>query len=230
MSTRHLLLNFACAVAFGLGQGLAADAPTVSPKPAVEAPKAAVEAPKPAAKPATKPTPAAKGSERPKVVAPTGPTFDTYRLIGDRNIFNPNRVGRSTRSSEERPPRTDVISFVGTMQYEKGLFAFFDSPDSSYRKTLKEGGVVGKFTVKAIAADGVELERDAKSLTLKMGQQLRRPEGGEWTVIGAEIARSDARAAEAAATPGPMAPPPIPADASDALRRLMEKRQQQLKQ
>lgn len=223
MTTRHLLLRFVVAVVFAVGPSLAAEAPTV---PA----KSAVEATKPPAKPATKPTPPAKGAVRPKVVAPTGPTFETYRLIGDRNIFNPNRVGRISRSAEERPLRTDIISFVGTMQYEKGLFAFFDSPDSSYRKTLKEGGVVGKFKVKAIAADSVELERDAKSLTLKMGQQLRRPEGGEWSVIGAEIARSEARAAEAAAAPVPMAPPPIPADASEALRRLMEKRQQQLKQ
>lgn len=227
MNPRHLLLNFAIAVACGVAPGLAADAPSVAPKPAVETPKPAA---KPAPKPVTKPASAAKGAERPKVVVPTGPTFETYRLIGDRNIFNPNRIGRSSRSSEERAPRTDVISFVGTMQYEKGLFAFFDSPDSSYRKTLKEGGVVGKFTVKAITADSVELERDAKPLTLKMGQQLRRPEGGEWSVIGADIVRSEARAVEAAAAPVPVGPPAIPADASEALRRLMEKRQQQLKQ
>ena len=49
-------------------------------------------------------------------------------------------------------------------------------------------------------------------------------------MIGAEIVRSEARAAEAAANPGPGTPLAIPADASDALRRLMEKRQQQLKQ
>ena len=214
-----LLVALACAV----GSAVAADAPKVSAAPVVEAAK-------PAAKPAPKPSAAAKSSERPKVVAPAGPTFETYRLIGDRNIFNPNRVGRSSRSAEAPAPRADVITFVGTMQYEKGLFAFFDSPDAAYRKALNEGGALGKFTVKSITADSVELERDAQPLTLKMGQQLRRPDGGEWSVVGAEIVRSEARAAEAAANPGPGAPLAIPADASDALRRLMEKRQQQLKQ
>ena len=218
-----LLVALACAV----GSAVAADAPKVSAAPVVEAAK---PAPKPTAKPTPKPSAAAKSSERPKVVAPAGPTFETYRLIGDRNIFNPNRVGRSSRSAEAPAPRADVITFVGTMQYEKGLFAFFDSPDAAYRKALNEGGALGKFTVKSITADSVELERDAQPLTLKMGQQLRRPDGGEWSVVGAEIVRSEARAAEAAANPGPGAPLAIPADASDALRRLMEKRQQQLKQ
>lgn len=225
MNPRHFFsyVSLACAV----GSAVAADAPKVSAAPVVEAAK---PAPKPAAKPTTKPSSAAKSSERAKVVAPAGPSFETYRLIGDRNIFNPNRIGRSTRTSDTPAPRTEVISFVGTMQYEKGLFAFFDSPDAAYRKALNEGAALGKFTVKAITADTVELEREAKPLTLKMGQQLRRPEGGEWSVVGAEIVRSEARAAEAAANPGPGAPLAIPADASDALRRLMEKRQQQLKQ
>lgn len=224
MNPRHFFsyVSLACAV----GSAVAADAPKVSTAPVVEAAK---PAPRPAAKPTTKPSSAAKSSERAKVVAPAGPTFETYRLIGDRNIFNPNRVGRS-RSAETPAPRTEVISFVGTMQYEKGLFAFFDSPDAAYRQAVNEGGALGKFTVKSITADSVELEREAKPLTLKMGQQLRRPDGGEWSVVGAEIVRSEARAAEAAANPGPGAPIAIPADASDALRRLMEKRQQQLKQ
>ena len=211
MNPRHFLPFLAFAAAVGATWVIAADAQ------------------KPAAKPA-KPSSGKGAAPVVKAAAPAGPSFETYRLIGDRNIFNPNRVGRSSRSSDAPAPRTDVISFVGTMQYEKGLFAFFDSPDSNYRKTLKTGGTVGKFTVKAISADSVELERDDKPVTLKMGQQLRRPEGGDWTLIGAEKVRSEARAAEAAANPGPGAPPVIPADASDALRRLMEKRQQQLKQ
>lgn len=218
MNTLHSLSALALALALACGVGFAAE---VSPAPA----KPAVAEPKPAAKTTTK----SKSADRAKVATPTGPTFDTYRLIGDRNIFNPNRVSRS-RSSETPLPRTEVISFVGTMQYEKGLFAFFDSPDTAYRKALNEGGALGKFTVKGITADSVELERESQPIALKMGQQLRRPEGGEWSVIGAEIVRSEARAAEAAANPGPGSPIAIPADASEALRRLMEKRQQQLKQ
>ena len=167
---------------------------------------------------------------RVNAAAPAIASFDAFRLIGDRNIFNPNRVGRSSRSADEAPPRVDTISFVGTMEYEKGLFAFFDSPDSIYRKALHEGETIGPFTVKTITADAVDLVRDAKPVSLRMGQQLRRPAGGDWSVIAADVVRTEARAAEAASAPASSAPPAIPADASETLRRLMELRQKQLKQ
>jgi hypothetical protein len=163
------------------------------------------------------------------VVSPTVAGFEAFRLISDRNIFNPNRIGRSSRNSDDPPPRVDVISFVGTMDYEKGLFAFFDSPDGAYRKALHEGDTIDKFTVKNITANSVDLVRDPKPFTLRMGQQLRRPIGGDWTLIGEDVVRQEARAAEAAAAAS-SAPPAIPADASEALRKLMERRQQQLKQ
>ena len=44
------------------------------------------------------------------------------------------------------------------MQYEKGLFAFFDSPDAGYRKALHDGDAIAQFTVTRITADGVELD------------------------------------------------------------------------
>ena len=153
--------------------------------------------------------------------ADTGSTasFASFRLIGDWNIFDPSRVGR--KSNEPPPPAGDIISLVGTMQYEKGLFAFFDSPDSDYRKALHVGDTIAQFTVASIMAGGVELTRDSKRISLAVGQQLHRPEGGQWTVSAS--ARMDRAPAAGTA-------PAIPADASDVLRRLMEQRQKQLKQ
>ncbi len=151
--------------------------------------------------------------------APPAASFAAFRLIGDWNIFDPNRVGR--KSDEPPPPAGDTISLVGTMQYEKGLFAFFDSPDGNYRKALHVGDAIAQFTVARILADGVELTRDSKRLSLAIGQQLHRPEGGQWAVSAAT--RIDRAPAASTA-------PAIPADASDVLRRLMEQRQKQLKQ
>jgi hypothetical protein len=142
-------------------------------------------------------------------------SFDTFRLIGAWNIFDPNRVDRSL--DETPQPTVDTISFVGTMQYEKGLFAFFDSPDRAYRQALHEGDAIAQFKVKRIMADRVELTRDSKSVSLAIGQQLRRPQGGDWSV-GADVREEQAKGENAA--------PPIPADASDLLKRLMEKAKQ----
>jgi hypothetical protein len=162
------------------------------------------------------------------VIAVTG--FDAFRLISERNIFDPNRVGQSTRTGEPPPPRADLISLVGTMHYEKGLFAFFDGSAPAFRKALSEGESVADYAVAHIAANSVELVRNGQRLTLTVGQQLRRPVGGDWTVVALDTAHSEAKAQPAdVSTDNPSATPAIPPDASDVLRRLMEQRQKQLK-
>jgi hypothetical protein len=126
-----------------------------------------------------------------------------------------------------------VISFVGTIEYTKGRYAFFDGSDRSYQKTLIEGGKIGPFTVKNITAESVELVREAGSFPIKMGQQLRKPVAGDWNAVSVEVARADAaRAAEDAAksTFNPSAPVVIPDGVSDAVRKMMERRNQTLKQ
>jgi hypothetical protein len=145
--------------------------------------------------------------------------FADFRFIGESNIFDPNRVGRNP--NEAPPPAIDTISLVGTMEYEKGLFAFFDSPDGTYRKALHVGDAIVQFTVTRITPSGVELMRDSQRTSLAIGRQLYRPKGGQWTVTAAP--RIDRPPAASTA-------PAIPADASDTLRRLMEQRQKQLRQ
>lgn len=159
--------------------------------------------------------------------APAASDFEAFRIVVDRNIFNPNRTGRS-RASEEVQPRFDTFGLVGTMESEQGLVAIFDSTDEALRKAVPEGGTIGGFTVKAIQPASVELVAGDKTQTIRMGQQLRRPEGGEWRlgprdVARAEVARVEKEKDRAAA-------PAIPANASDVVRRLMEQRQKQLKQ
>jgi hypothetical protein len=171
------------------------------------------------------------GSRNDSSVAPSA-AFDTFRVISDRNIFNPNRTGRRDRSTEEAPPRLDVISLVGTMDSDKGLRAFFDGSDASYRKALRVGESIDKFKLTQIAANAIELERDGKSLSVRVGQQLRRPEGSEWNVVGEDLVRREATARAAAETGriDPVAPAAIPSNASETLRKLMEARNKQLKQ
>ena len=164
--------------------------------------------------------------------SPADPKFETFRVVLERNIFNPNRAPRGRVVPEEKPPRVDEIFLVGTMQSDKGLLAFFDSADSEFRKNLREGDFIAGFKVRRIAADGVELLRDEQPIALKVAQQLRRPEGGDWTVNAVSTERAETRAASspdgvrsaAAATATE-----IPANASEALKRLMQQRQKQSK-
>ena len=151
--------------------------------------------------------------------------FNAFRLVTERNIFNPNRIGRTRETNEAPPPRVETIAFVGTMETDRGLRAFFDSTDAAFKKTLREGEAIADFTVKRILPDSVELTRGDQTTPLRMTQQLRRTEGGEWTVTARDPVRTEStKAAESTA------PLPIPSNASEVLRRLMEQRQKALKQ
>jgi hypothetical protein len=163
--------------------------------------------------------------------SPADPKFETFRVVLERNIFNPNRAPRGRVAPEEKPPRVDEISLVGTMQSEKGLLAFFDSADSEFRKNLREGDSIAGFTVRRIAADGVELLRDEQPIALKVAQQLRRPEGGDWTVNAAspDAEMRAASSPEGARSAAAAAATEIPANASEVLKRLMQQRQKQSK-
>jgi len=175
-------------------------------------------------------TPSAAPEAGPAIAPAAG--FEAFQLIVERNIFNPNRVGRTRAATEEKPPRVDEISLVGTMHYDKGVIAFFDSTEPAFKKSLRVGESVAEFKVLSIAPDGVELMRGDQPLSLKVSQQLRRAEGGDWNVITVvpPAPRADATVGSRleSARPGEPAAPEIPANASEVLKRLMQKREKQL--
>jgi Tfp pilus assembly protein PilP len=231
----HFRLIVAAGFLFGTTAVTAAEDPpkTAAPATAPAASTAPAAKPAPTTKPASSGKPASTGKPTatgknaataktaPAPKAPSPGSFEAYQLVVERNIFNPNRVGRTRANPEDKQPRVDEISLVGTMESERGRVAFFESPDSAYRKALREGETMGDFRVRRIANDGVELMREEKALALKISQQLRRPEGGEWTVRATPSAVPEAAAAAAV--------PEIPADASEVLKRLLKQRESQLK-
>jgi hypothetical protein len=191
------------------------------PAPASAAEPVAIPAAKPSRMDTRAPATAARSDSS---VAPAA-TFDTFRVVSERNIFNPNRTGRREHTTEEQPPRMDVISIVGTMESDRGIRAFFDGSDSSYRRAVRVGESVDKFKVTQISPHAVELERDGKNLSVRVGQQLRRPEGADWDLVGEEVLRREAETrATAEAKSDPNVPPPIPAGVSDVEKRMRERR------
>jgi hypothetical protein len=117
--------------------------------------------------------------------APVRLTFDSFRPVSDRNIFNPNRyarsTGRTTRSTSSTPAsRVESISLVGVIAYEKGWFAFFDGTSSDYKKSLQVGGTIGQYHVTRVAADVVQLAAGTNTFDLKVGMQMRREDEGDW--------------------------------------------------
>ncbi len=136
-----------------------------------------------------------------------GPSYDDFKLVTERNIFDPNRrAALPPQPQPERPPepRVDIVALTGTLSYAKGTFAFFDSNSSEFRKTARVGDEVAGYTLKEIEQSHVALEGESKLLELKVGQQLRRQDQGAWELTyGALLNQGRASSRDSSRRPGP---------------------------
>lgn len=117
--------------------------------------------------------------------APLKLTFDSFRMVSDRNIFNPNRYARgtsrpTTRTSSQSAARVESLSLVGVLAYEKGYYAFFDGTRSEYKQALEAGGTIGQYKVTQVTPDKVQLTLGTNTFDLKVGMQMRREDEGDW--------------------------------------------------
>lgn len=185
-------------------------------------------------RPAGDPSP--EGDRRP-AAAPAGTNsrpasldFSAFKIIADRNIFDPNRYAHRAGEPRVRPaPKViDTVTLVGTMSYEKGWFAFFDGSSSEFRKALQLRDTIAGYQVAGIAPDNVALAGETNRLELKVGTQLRREDGGPWRLASPAEANSTPAASTATNTTATAAAPdaaPAASDAeSDIIKRLMQKR------
>ncbi len=159
------------------------------------------------------------------------------RFVTERNIFDPNRQPHYTSGRPTTRPRTHsssapAFTLVGTMAYEKGMFAFFSGNSEELKQVLPVAGSIAGYTVADISYGHVTLETTNTStngngrLELKVGDVMRE-ESGKWQQAGAgdivvdssPDASGSTGAAGSPAAPGSSASPP-----NDILKRLMEQR------
>ena len=116
----------------------------------------------------------------------TPPDYQSFKIIADRNIFDPNRSSRSSRTRTEgpQPARVESFALVGTMSYQNGTYAFFDGTGSSYRKAVKTGDTIAGHKVADISADRVTLEANGQQIELSVGVQMKKQDEGEWQLAG----------------------------------------------
>jgi len=193
------------------------------------------------------PTPAAQ----PEKSSP-GMDYESFRIVTERNIFDPNRSGRSGRGSHSRKGSSkrvpgEFFALLGTLSYEKGSFAFFDGSSSQYRSVLETSNNIAGYTIAAITASHVRLElTNGQAIELPVGMQMNKQDQGDWTLVArAEPTASSGRLSASADKPGadgPEAPvaseeepekvektaPSLSGAADGVLKRLMQKREQEL--
>ena len=164
--------------------------------------------------------------------------FSSFQVIVDRNIFNPDRYG-PTGNYHPRSYSVPTFSLAGTMSYRKGMFAFFNGTSDEYRKALQQGGTIAGYTIGKITFESVQLQSSGKTIDMKVGAAMRR-EGSEWVLSApgewGDLSASGTEAASGSETSGGTSTnvpsstsSPSSGAESDVLKRLMEKREQELK-
>jgi len=157
------------------------------------------------------------------------------RFVTERNIFNPDRYARS---SPTRPPSyhahvsrsAPAFTLVGTMSYQKGMFAFFDGNNSDLRKVLAQSGGIAGYTVAEITLAGVKLQSADKKQTvqMKLGETMRQ-EGNQWLPAGPGEAPASTEESVEAPADGSSSTPSPALEANDILKKLMQQREKELK-
>ena len=149
---------------------------------------------------------------------PSSLDYAAFRLVAERNIFDPNRSPRNIRPASAAPKINDAFTLVGTMSYEKGDFAFFDGTSTDYKKAVKTNDTIAGYKVTAIASDSVKLAQNTTVLELAVGAQLSRRDDGTW-------ARSAMSASYAAAPSGTTTSSSATSAAdNDVLKKMMMRR------
>jgi len=148
--------------------------------------------------------------------------LSAFRLISERNIFNPNRSShgddRTTRREPERRVRTESFALLGTMSYEKGRFAFFDGSNADYRKVLQATNQIAGFKITTVAPTCVKLQdTNGQSIELCVGMHMSKLDEGDWHLY--EHANGDS--ASSASSAGTNDSP----ESNDLIKRMMERRQ-----
>jgi hypothetical protein len=109
--------------------------------------------------------------------------YGSFNIISTRNIFNPNRRNYRAPSTERRT-QVDSFTLVGTMTYEKGPVAFFDGTSSEFRKPLKPADTIAGYRIADIGQNTITLLAGGdKTIKLTIGMQMKRTDGGPWTLL-----------------------------------------------
>lgn len=162
-----------------------------------------------------------------------GLDFNSFKIVSERNIFNPNRFPSRGSRTQTRAVKVDSFTLLGTMSYEKGRFAFFDGSSYEYHKTLKPADTIAGYRIAEVGSYGVKLLAASNQvINLSIGMQMRRMDGGPWGLLShAEpIASNSGSGSNGSGTPAQI-PSDVAAKAAtmsgadgDALKRLMMRR------
>ena len=167
--------------------------------------------------------------------APQG--YDAFSLVRTRHIFDPNRRAPLKASEQARPtapsrPKSVHLTLTGTMVTDGKSLAFFSGSRPEFNKIIGVGDKIGDFTIAAITTAQADLEQAGKPTTLTVGHRIQL-EGTEADAAEPEPAAPTGNASAPSPDPSkpaaPTGPAPSGGSPGDILKRMMERRAQEMK-
>ena len=166
-------------------------------------------------------------AETTNVVVVSRGDFVAFKVVAERNIFNPHR---SKRSGDRPPPRTepekrvkmDRFALLGTMSYEKGRYAFFDGSSSDFRKVARPEDSIAGFKITEVAPTCVKLMlTNGTLIELCVGMQMKRSEDADWQLAGRADGSNGSSSSGSSSSSGTSTK-----ESDDVLKRLLQRREQ----
>ena len=120
-------------------------------------------------------TPSPKPAPTLAHAAPPGLSFENYRMVRTRNVFDPDRRAMNPTQSTAPPvpiKESDYIALTGTMINAGKALAFFSGSRSDFNKVLSVRDKIADATITNITATGVEVNRAGRKLTVTVGQTV----------------------------------------------------------
>jgi hypothetical protein len=164
--------------------------------------------------------------------ASSSPEFTSFKIILQRNIFDPNRTpfrenSDQSRKSRPNPQQTDRFTLLGVLIHNGDPLAFFEGSQTEFRREFKPGETIAGFRIAGISTEKVLLEKEGRKIPIPVGQGMSSTDGEEWEVgsgTGTVVKDDSVK----------NVPPENPAkdkgqdtDTSDLLKKMMERREKE---
>ena len=194
-------------------------------------------------------------SNRKVILKPDSPSMAEFKLIQERNIFDPDRrkAREPRRERPPEPPREESFTLLGTMTYGQRILAFFEGTERDWTGSFELGKDVGGHILREVAFDKVMLELEGETIALEVGagrsrradEAWKTQDRASWNGGGSRSDRSGrsssfaSRSSRSSDRPGSAADEKsedsasasiVDGSASDILKQMMERRKQQMGQ
>lgn len=173
-------------------------------------------------------------------------SFESFHPVFERNIFNANRQASRqpvVSMAPSEPIRSEELFLIGSLCYGETEISFFESTNPEYPTIVQKGDTIAGFQVSSIGTHSIMMEKDGEHLVLPVGEGLRKRGDGSWEVIsrtsdsirrdsstGSSSSRRRPAEAESRSSRPPQETGRTDSSRNDMLRRMMERRRQEMEQ